>query len=217
MKLYHGTSSVHLSEILKKGIVPRFMNDGNWEGDLASHPERVYLTNAYGFYFAGSAIKGKGEKMIVIEIDTDLLEQDRLRPDEDALEQIFRKKDGLSHLSLSERTKYYRDSTEFDHLWEESLIIIGNCSYQGTIDPSAFTRICVFDYHENPQFAFAVTDATISAMAYKFAGYKHKIFTEFAFGGDPDAFEEELWPGKKNSEMLPTDAGIEILKVSERG
>ena len=59
-RLYHGTSFVFASKIMKKGIVPRHGQTSNWK-NAPSRRDMVYLTTAYPFYFS-NCIRGKDEE-----------------------------------------------------------------------------------------------------------------------------------------------------------
>jgi len=73
MLLYHGTSAKFLEPILRDGLRPRGTDGGRWQ-EWPSRPDCVYLTSAYGFYFAMACPTEDGDRL-VLEIDTAQLDQ----------------------------------------------------------------------------------------------------------------------------------------------
>ena len=113
MIVYHGTSMSAWKKIRQSGLVPRGeTGQSNWTHSIESNPDTIYLTDAYAMHFALSAIRGtakKFEEAVIIEVDTDKLEKSALVADEDALEQVSRKQDGLPpDWSMQDRTRHYR-------------------------------------------------------------------------------------------------------------
>lgn len=195
MKLYHGTSERHLAAILKDGLKPRGKRKGNWTHTVESNNEAVYLTNAYALYFADAAVdpNNKGERLAVIEIDTDRLDKDWLAPDEDWLEQVSRKMNE-KHLApitkpMKYRTRWYRKRLlHFTGHWKDSLEGLGNCTYHDVIPPSAITRIAFVDQHTYHGLVFvAGIDPMISLMNYRIVGQKYRDSMKRLFG---DTVEE---------------------------
>ena len=84
IKLYHGTNVQNAKRILKEGLKDRIKSKRkNWEGDVESQSEFVYLTRAYPFYYAMNAAKSGNEaSVLLVEVDTK-----DLYPDEDFLKQ----------------------------------------------------------------------------------------------------------------------------------
>jgi hypothetical protein len=147
----------------------------------------VYLTNAYPLHFSIAAAKGK-ERLVVFEIDTDLLDESKLHPDEDALEQTSRGRDDLPKTwDMVQRTHYYRKhATDYDN-WMASLEAMGTCAYYGTIPVEAITRVAYFDQTvEGPSkdFYWQVGDTTVSVMNYMILKDIHKARLRHLFG-DP--------------------------------
>lgn len=73
MKIYHGTSNIYTSQILKEGLIPRSTRtNGNWEKHV-SRDDLVYLTTAYPWFFAmntSSGVKDRDARAVVFEIDS---------------------------------------------------------------------------------------------------------------------------------------------------
>ena len=73
-----------------EGLRPRKLTGkSNWKHIVESNPSLIYLTTAYAPYYALCAVDGnKGEKIAIVEIETDLLNESNFRPDEDFIEQV---------------------------------------------------------------------------------------------------------------------------------
>lgn len=177
MKLYHGTSARNLDKICKHGLRPRAVSKRktNWVNN-PSHPDAVYLTSAYGGFYAGAACKSK-EHWAILEIDTGLLNPFAFAPDEDALEQVGRYCDGIPG-SMQERTKIYRKRlwnyasgiTDPKDAAAVSLKVLGNCTYLGTVPPTAITRLATVDPKVAKQFVYGAFDPCILLINYQIMG-----------------------------------------------
>jgi len=186
MKLYHGTCGSHLPRILKKGITPRGVRKGNWP-ECRSHPECVYLTDAYAGYFALAASK-KG-RCVVFEIDTDLLAEGDMLPDEDFLGQVEQRQlqgtpDGQT---LIQRTEAFREQLPnwcYTDTYKLSLQHLGTCAYLGTIPTIAITRYVTFGTWKNAQLRL-IFDPTITLMNYTLLGPAYRRKTAWLFGDKP--------------------------------
>ena len=66
----------------------------------------VYLTDAYAAYFALSSTNIRRERPAIIELDLDLLDQSRLYPDEDFIEQALRKRKLGDSNDIKKRNRY---------------------------------------------------------------------------------------------------------------
>ncbi|MCS4089576.1 hypothetical protein [Rhizobium sp. BK176] len=194
MRLYHGTSSKHLDAILKHGLVPRGDRPSNWAA--ASANDRVYLTDAYGLYFAQSARKEVGEDLVIVEIDTDLLtDQDALHADEDAVWFIYQ------HGALDERfmppsamidkneqamhfSRVLRPMAESGIGYEKSMELLGNCTHEGAIPLSAITNIIRYSAAEGPWWV-SFHDPVISILNYRFHGSEYRA-TQLVVAGRMD-------------------------------
>lgn len=112
MKLYHGTTEAVARKALTEGLVPRGALGIESTWDVESHPECIYLTNAYAGYFAANATE-LGDRWGIVEIDSEALCERYLLPDEDFLEQATRRfldapDSQFRHLidqSMADRTK----------------------------------------------------------------------------------------------------------------
>lgn len=187
MKLYHGTSERPAKLAIESGIEPRGRRKGNWRHSVLSRKDAVYLTCAYAMYFAINAQRNN-ERAAVIEIDTNLLNPWLLAPDEDAMEQINRKRDDLpSDLTMEQRTKHYRKNLHNytgRGQWEASIAGLGNCCYLDTVPAAAITRIAFIDTKKAPTLSMASMDPSISLLNYRFLGNKYRGLTKWLFG-DP--------------------------------
>ena len=188
MKLYHGTSSVSAMSALQRGILPRRLSKiSNWDHSVRSNEDCVYLTTAYAPYFAiQAADSNAGSLPAIIEIDTDLLDMDRLVPDEDALEQATRKTDDLpKSWTMERRTRYYRKNLiKFSEHWEWSLKAIGNCAYMGTIPVEAITRVVVIDHIKQNVLMYMSLDPSISILNFRFCNDKYIQLLNWIFNSE---------------------------------
>ena len=139
MKIYHGTREGILDFVMKKGIRPRKGRKGNWQHTINSNPKAVYLTVAYAIHYAQCAVGPRSDKLLILEIDTDLLDYDNLAPDEDFLEQATRDNPDFRHVhaweDMGKRTRWFRHRahSNFATYWEMSIAGLGNCAYYKTI------------------------------------------------------------------------------------
>jgi hypothetical protein len=211
MKLYHGTNEIVAQKALKEGLKPRGNRKGNWKHTVDSRRDAVYLTDIYGPYFAYCASKGK-QRPAVLEVDLDKLDQSRLIPDEDFLEQATRGVEGVAgHCpkeikSMKARTEYYRAIAELNpQLWEKSLAGLGTVSYQGTIPPEAITRVAYI--RRDHDMLFEAADAMICLMNHKLCKPKYEAITKWAFGEaitakDLDLFSAAPIPDSKDFDFF---------------
>ena len=177
MKLYHGTSVTFLAETQRHGIRPRRDRSSNWK-EAPSHPEMVYLTDAYPFYYATMS---REKPCVVFEIDAAQLDQRRLYPDEDYLYHLMYQRDR----KLPTKAQHQRlcaDLDMFQHMWTKSLVFLGNCAYRGTIPRKAITRYCQFDSAKRPELTAYCMDATISLLNYELQGPEFQKVVAWFFG-----------------------------------
>lgn len=197
---------------------------------VESHPDLVYLTVAYAPYFGLQAAKGK--KMAIVEIDTDSLDESKMLPDEDFIEQVTRtdKKNtvGIDGKTLNERTEYIRNHLdEFSGFWRESVEHLGHCAYKGVIPNSAVTRVAVIEISKCRQMCFEALEPTITIINYKICGPQYRTLTKW-FMGEPVTVKEWLQTQsanalsllsekekdsavKKISKILANQRGIKVL------
>ena len=189
MKLYHGTAYKNLKGILRNGITPRGKDNkkSNWDHTVASRLGHVYMTVAYPLYFALCA-KGKGDIGLVVEIDTNKLDDSWLYPDEDFVAQGLAKADKLNTdgrtMTLNQRTAQV-DLEAYRHLWGKSLEYLGNCSYRGPVPRSAITRYATIDFKKRPEIAVTSMDPSICIDNYRFCGWKYRGMVAWLFGDGP--------------------------------
>lgn len=187
MLLYHGTNERVARLALTDGLKPRGRSKrGNWKHTMTSNAETVYLTICYAGYFASVATKRAGDRLTLIEIESDRLDSTRFRPDEDALEQGSRGTgDGMSRTKMVQRTKDFRSRLDdYAHFWKASLEFMGTCGYKGIIPPAAIRRVALFLPSSHPGLAMAWVDPTITPLNYKLLGSKYRALTTLTMG-DP--------------------------------
>ena len=170
--LYHGTSERHLNSILMNGIVPRGYRgaESNWE-DYPSADDRIYLTQAYGIYFAYSAAKDD-ERGVIIEVEVEL---DDLVGDEDAFAQgkfeAGHELEFLNDWDMPKRTSFWRHQLgDMFGTGEASLKMLGNCAHPGVVSKNKITRYRAFDVTLE---IILNHDPVISLMNFHFCGEQY--------------------------------------------
>ena len=183
MKLYHGTSERYLQKILTNGLQPRGgRGDGNWE-KCPSRSDCVYLTVAYAPYYGYFTANGE-ERIVTIEVDSNVLDRGSLLPDEDFLAQAS-KKDAIPGETLEERTIWVRDRLHtFADYQEMSLNGLGNCCYRGAIPLEAITRIAIAAPDKTSNLCLMAADPTITIMNFALMQDVYQNLTR-AFAGYP--------------------------------
>lgn len=175
MKVYHGTSLNCLPSILKNGIIPRGDDESNWP-DNVSHPEMIYLTIAYPFYFAHIAAQEHKSKPVVIEIDMDFLSERNLFPDEDFIFQ------GLPKDQKMELSDIRENIDCFQQYFQASIDNLSNFCYRGIVPIESITRTCQVNFGSRSFLWMEVMDPTITIMNYRFVGQKYRDLIAWFFG-----------------------------------
>ena len=215
MKIYHGTTAAVAKRALAEGLKPRnATGKSNWKHSVESNPSLIYLTTTYAPYYAlQGAQKRKGEKIAIIEIETDLLDETKMRPDEDFIEQVTRrdKKNsaGIVGDTMNERTAYIRNHIdEFDKSWKLSVEHLGICAYKGVIK-DAITRVAVVDVSKCRSMCFEAQEPTITLINFKICGKQYQLLNRW-FMGEPVTVEEWF----KNQSANPLNYMDEKQKAS---
>ena len=174
---------------MSEGLRPRkFTGKSNWKHIVESNPSLIYLTTAYAPYYALHAVNGnKGEKIAIVEIETDLLDESKFRPDEDFIEQVtgLDKKNaaGIKGKTVKQRTKYIRNHLdEFSGFWKPSIEHLGNCGYKGIITGKAITRVSVVDISKCLSMCSEVLEAVITLANYSVCGSQYRLMTRWFMG-----------------------------------
>lgn len=186
MRLYHGTSESRLQTIFKEGIKPRGKKKGNWKHTVESNASCVYLSAGYAIYFAGNSVKGKEERLAIIEVDTSRLQMLDIFPDEDFLEQTSRKEGPApTNKSMEYRTRWYRRRLpEFQSYWTLSVEHMGTCCYGGTVPVSAMTRVATLGHKTYMELIWCGMDPTITPMNWMICQAKYRNFIKWLFGDE---------------------------------
>ena len=186
MKLYHGTNSELLHEILKDGLQPRRERKGNW-CEHPSRPDYVYLTLAYPLYFAlASVFDSSKAKPVVLEIEADYLEESHLCPDEDFIVQTKWKGrlcceetiDTELHLTSS-----LIEPLDYRHLWQASLNRLGQVAHWGCIPVKAITRYTIVTPETAPLIVSVATRPKITIHNYAHCARYYRSLVRFLFEG----------------------------------
>jgi hypothetical protein len=186
MKLYHGTSIKAIDQILDHGLKPRGKKGkGNWKHTIDSHPDAVYLTNAYAIYFAHTAAE-LDDDLVVFEIDTGELNLLNLVPDEDFLEQATRKEGPApTGASMKYRTNWYRRRLrDFQPHWTDSVDGLGTCAYMGEIPRQAIKRYAILPAARRSEIIFGGMDPMIMLLNYKLVGDRYRNWIKWLFGDE---------------------------------
>ncbi|MCC0178441.1 hypothetical protein I4641_15805 [Waterburya agarophytonicola K14] len=182
MKFYHGTSERYLQQILKDGLQPRGGRYGNWE-KCPSRGDCVYLTVAYAPYY-GYFTANKEERIVVVEVDSNLLDRVNLLPDEDYIAQASHES-AIPGSTLEERTIWVRDRLHtLGNYQEMSLNGLGNCCYRGAIPLEAITRIAIAAPDKTNHLCLMAADPTITLMNFALMRKVYQNLTR-AFAGYP--------------------------------
>lgn len=233
MLLYHGTNERWLDSIIKNGLRPRGRSQArnNWKHVAhQSNPRCVYLTDSYAPYFAFIASRGEDPSCAVVEVDTDLLDESSLLPDEDAWEQLGRGRDGIPG-NMSRRTVAWRNliggqdpvairmftADDGTTGWRLSLRALGTCCHLGRMPPEAITRAVRWPHRPNVR-QMLVWDPTITLMNQRIVGDRYRaltrrLMTGSFFVGQPTA--ESRLDAMRDSEMaiLPPIEGYELIEL----
>lgn len=189
MKLYHGTTERIGRRAKAEGLRPRKLTGkSNWKHVVESNPSLIYLTTTYAPYYALHVLNGsKGEKISIIEVETDLLHESNFRPDEDFIEQATSldkmNTAGIKGSTTKQRTKYIRNHLdEFSSIWKQSVEHLGNCGYKGVITGNAITRVSVVGISKCQILCSEALDAVITLANYRICGAQYRMLTRWFMG-----------------------------------
>ena len=190
MKIYHGTTELVARKALTEGLKPRALhNQSNWKHTVESNKHMVYLSTIYAPYFGLCAISKNKENIGIVEIETDLLDESNLRPDEDYIEQATRNDLDFNKFfknkakTMKGRTGYISKNLDLlAPFWKTSIENIGNCCYKGIIPPQAITRVAITSLFKVPSIMLLAFDPTITIMNYKFCSGKYDLITRYCMG-----------------------------------
>ena len=178
MKLYHGTAARHLDSVLSHGLRPRGRKAGNWR-EYPSRRDMVYMTTAYAPYFAMQSLGKKDMTLLLVEVESDRLDETLLHPDEDFVAQAIAHQ---KNRPISDFHDEVRRSLEFyRHHWKDSVSGLGNAAYKGTIPADAITRLCTVDLTRQSDLMI-VCDPTISIINYHLCGERYRSIIAWLFG-----------------------------------
>lgn len=217
MKLYHGTNDIRWKSIQKTGLVPSGATGlSNWTHSIESNPDTVYLTSGYALYFSITSMNmdlKRNHKAVIIEIDTDVLDQDLLVADEDALEQASREQRSFTHEDMVQRTRKFRDLTlrysEMGYGFEWSLDVLGTCGYRGPITPDLFSRVAFVDIRKESALSMMMMDVSVCIANHRFLKVRNENAHRVLFG-DPFITGDgilDIFP------VPPVGSGVKVLNM----
>ncbi|MHC4783970.1 MAG: hypothetical protein ACYTE0_13125 [Planctomycetota bacterium] len=216
MILYHGTSGANVEKILKEGIRPRGKRQGNW--DCESRSDSVYLTDLYAPYYGISSVDEDDSlgEIAVFEVDVDEV---RLMPDEDFLEQGSRKTDICPVEDIGARTYWFRDRLpNFAHHWKDSLAKLGTVAHLGEIVPERIIRVSTFLADKHPMVVCELGNPTITLMNHKMCGDRYKMLTAVCMKDDCRLGDFFLFSEVLSNIADPEEKGrmVEMLGQTEK-
>lgn len=181
MLLYHGTSTEYQDSILQKGLVPRGNGRGNWN-QIPSHPGCVYLST-YGTYFAV-----RFPKWLILELDTEQLDELSLLPDEDTI--CLDVPSSVGPSGTKERIAWARGQMKKSIKnaegkiidWRHSLEYLGTCCHEGPIPLKAITKYAVYDPLVNPVITKEIETIQVSRHSYQQYGHQFRSLTRWIMG-----------------------------------
>jgi hypothetical protein len=179
--LYHGTSARHLPSILKSGLQPRKVHgNSNWEGDIQSKADFVYLTDAYPVYFALAAAE-IGEDLAVIRVEVD---ERILFPDEDYVALCLKTHDRFyKNIPITEINAMI-DLYNYRQFWVESLKYNGKAAIP-FVRPEAITGHVVIDSDDMQTILATGGDSVPMPLPYQLLGEKYRQILEEMFRSSP--------------------------------
>jgi hypothetical protein len=161
----------------------------------------VYLTTAYPFYFALNT-RGLGRAM-VLEIESDELNEELFFPDEDFVVQGL----ALNKMNFEQIHDDVRANLEvYQQHWKLSIEKLGNCCYKGNIHAAAIKRVCFFDPEARPLIAHAMLEPTISIINYHLFQATYRSLVAWMFGDIAEFPQDpgvELYLSTKSSNTAP--------------
>jgi len=205
MKLYHGTSSRYLDDILKNGIRPREQTgNSNWKGSVISKKGFVYLTTAYPVYFAFSAVD-KDADLLVIETEVD---EKNLYPDEDYIAMCLHKHDEkFKHMDLKDVNKFVNPE-EYKEYWEASYKHNGNVCHKGIIKSSQIVRHVIIPRDEFGVIMSIGGDSMPIPINYMIQGELYRNYMKVLFNKGLDGIKKALQKQQKKYEKMFKEAQL---------
>lgn len=169
MLVYHGTTATVAREAVTKGLHPRGdQGTTNWPS-LPSNLNMVYMTKSWSLAYAAKAVENAANSdslAAIIEIDTEKLVKENLRPDEDFLKdyrqlldqftryrsqweqgllRIWEKFPEIRPIEGETFAAFSEDVEVMQAHWQRSLELLGTVAYKGIIPPTVIVRYAIID------------------------------------------------------------------------
>ncbi|MDP1694565.1 MAG: hypothetical protein Q8L34_03415 [Candidatus Woesearchaeota archaeon] len=147
IRLFHGTSSVFLPEIIKKGLVNSHTSHNMIDsGDWASEPGLVYLGHQYRclYEYANRTVNKKGGALVLVEVEVPI--NDRLIEDLEEIRGCFQNwRDCLEHFLICAYVGNLKpENTKRIHLFSRYArtrdMVTNNLEHYRSLDPEDFNE-----------------------------------------------------------------------------
>lgn len=199
--LYHGTSETVAATILRDGIVPRGQLRPSIWGAQPSGKDRIYLCEGYGPYFAAEATD-EG-RLAVIEVATAGLDEELLRPDEDAMLTLIPLRVPLfKRLSHEQLRDLVFSTDDWDDYWPGSLQLLGTCAYAGVVSVRAISRVSYFSLDNPLMTLHAIADPVLTPQNWQLCQHLYRLATRWYFG---ETISVEEWIAADPEWLDPPD------------
>jgi hypothetical protein len=128
----------------------------------------------------------QNSRWLVLEVDTDLLDSFRLRPDEDWIAWCLNVTCPDDSLEKRQRSAHHllQHNLAVRHLWGESLLAQGTCGHAGMISAKAIRRYATLDPTTKEQVGLMLKalDPSITVLNYRLMGEFYRTLTAWFFG-----------------------------------
>lgn len=152
MILYHGTTVDALERILSDGLQP---DQPQYRTDGFGRSGYVYLSRYYAPAYAVLGAESIGAKeCVIIEVETEALDEAYFRPDEDDL--AYQQCGPFAELEKIERVRREIDLEKYADQWGYALDRFGNIAHKGAISVDhlrRYARVTVWEGGRETSFA----------------------------------------------------------------
>jgi hypothetical protein len=162
---------------------------------------------AFPLYFATQS----GGNPVVLEVDSDLLDLTLLHPDEDYISaRLKATNQKMAHEKI--RQKLWK----WQSLWKESLEMMGNCCYKGTIPPLALTRYAKWDHKRLPGLSSLASRQVVNVQGYLLVKPFRLGLIAWLFGDQPTMYIDPEYQPEKESDSSKEQCEQSIKAISAK-